>query len=117
MGYTPYLLTGVYVGFDNPKPMGKWETGGKAALPIWVQYRQQVEQFYPEQSFAKPPGLVMININLNSGRAVPPGSYNSVFLPFKTGAEPSGAAVGMEPSERPADSSQSTGEDLFKQVF
>ncbi len=42
MGYAPYLLTGVFVGFDELRPMGKWETGSRAASSIWVDYRKDL---------------------------------------------------------------------------
>ncbi|MCA1944221.1 MAG: PBP1A family penicillin-binding protein [Desulfovibrio sp.] len=54
MGFSPYLLTGVYVGFDELTPMGKGETGGRTALPIWVAYRLKVEENYPVQDFRSP---------------------------------------------------------------
>ena len=54
IGFTPYLLTGVYVGFDQVRPMGRYETGSRVAVPIWVDYRKAVEQDYPEQNFVFP---------------------------------------------------------------
>ncbi len=74
MGYTPYLLTGVYVGFDELKPMGKWETGSRAASPIWVSYRKGVEEDYPYQDFTQPPGIVMVRVDANSGKLASSGS-------------------------------------------
>ena len=38
IGFIPQLLTGVYVGYDNPKSMGSTETGSRAAAPIWVDF-------------------------------------------------------------------------------
>ncbi|QJT10265.1 penicillin-binding protein 1A [Oceanidesulfovibrio marinus] len=55
MGFAPYLLTGVYVGFDDLTPMGKGETGSRAALPVWLAYRQAVEQEYAWEDFPEPP--------------------------------------------------------------
>lgn len=52
IGYSPYLVTGVYVGFDQLHPMGRGETGGRTALPIWLNYRRVVEEFYPVRDFA-----------------------------------------------------------------
>ena len=113
MGYAPYLLTGVYVGFDELKPMGKWETGSRAASPIWVDYRKTVEEDYPYQDFTQPPGIVMVQVDGNTGKLASPGSSQEFFLPFKVGTEPtemsSGAGSGGE-----APASQ---DDLFKQTF
>jgi penicillin-binding protein 1A len=87
-GFTPYLLTVVYVGFDDFRPMGKYETGSRAAAPIWVQYRQAVEGDYPPEDFSKPPGIVMVKVDLDTGLLAGPWSENTAFLPFKSGTEP-----------------------------
>jgi len=57
IGFSPYLLTGVYVGFDQLTPMGHYEAGSHAALPIWLDYRLQVEPDYPLEDFLPPPEL------------------------------------------------------------
>lgn len=54
MGFSPYLLTGVYVGFDELTPMGRGEAGGRTSLPIWAAYRLRVEDNYPLQDFVEP---------------------------------------------------------------
>jgi len=112
MGYSPYLMTGVYVGFDELKPMGKWETGSRAASPIWVGYRKQVEEDYPYQDFTQPPGIVMVRVDGESGKLAAPGSAKEFFLPFKVGTEPTEMAT-------PAGSgtAQPSADDLFKQTF
>ncbi len=88
MGFTPYLLTGVYVGFDEPKPMGKYETGSRAACPIWVMYRQKVEDDYPVMDFNKPPGIVMAKIDAKTGLLAGPYTKESYILPFIAGTQP-----------------------------
>lgn len=113
MGYAPYLLTGVYVGFDELKPQGKWETGSRAASPIWVDYRKKVEEDFPYQDFTQPPGVVMVRVDGRSGRLAGPHSKEVYFLPFKVGTQPSQMAApsGGEGSAPASD------DDLFKQVF
>ncbi|MDD3311269.1 PBP1A family penicillin-binding protein [Pseudodesulfovibrio sp.] len=113
MGYAPYLLTGVYVGFDELKPMGKWETGSRAASPIWVDYRKVVEEDYPYQDFTQPPGIVMVRVDANTGKLASSSSREEFFLPFKVGTEPtemagSGGGTGEAPVSQ---------DDLFKQTF
>jgi penicillin-binding protein 1A len=114
MGFTPYLLTGVYVGFDQVAPMGKYETGARAASPIWVDYRTKVESDYPEQDFPEPPGIVHVRIDAENGQVAGPESTESYFLPFKVGTQPTQMAG--RPAERSEDTSAS-GEELLKQVF
>jgi penicillin-binding protein 1A len=88
MGYAPYLLTGVFVGFDQVQPMGKYETGSRAASPIWLQYRQEVEEDYPPVEFPQPRGIVMARIDAANGLLAGPGTEKSYLLPFKSGTQP-----------------------------
>jgi penicillin-binding protein 1A len=113
MGYAPYLLTGVYVGFDELTPMGKWETGSRAASPIWVDYRKQVEDDYPYEDFTQPPGIVMVKVDGATGKLASPSSKQEFFLPFKVGSEPTETASPYGGNgEAPA-----SADDLFKQTF
>lgn len=113
MGFTPYLLTGVYVGFDEMRPMGKWETGSRAASPLWVDYRRQVEEDFPYEDFTEPPGVVMVRVDGNTGKLASSGSDTEFFLPFKVGTEPTETAA---PAGSREDSTGSA-DDLFKQMF
>ncbi len=123
MGFSPYLLTGVYVGFDQVRPMGKYETGSRAASPIWVEYRQAVEDDYPVQDFPKPEGIVMARIDAGKGLLAGPGTEKSLFLPFKAGTEPKETVQMPPPASQSQNSGQSsgsgpaTGEELLKQIF
>ncbi|GAB6057653.1 penicillin-binding protein 1A [Desulfonatronum parangueonense] len=115
IGYTPYLLTGVYIGFDQLQSLGRMETGSRAALPAWLAYRRQVEETYPEQNFTPPAGLTMARIDPESGLiAGPDWRGTSFLLPFISGTQPQQVAVSMVDGvkERP-----STEEDLLRQVF
>lgn len=113
MGYSPYLLSGVFVGFDELKPMGKWETGSRAASSIWVDYRRVVEEDYPFQDFTQPPGIVMVQVDGETGKLASPGSDNELFLPFKEGTEP----TEMAPSSETGGERTASPDDLFKQTF
>ncbi len=88
IGYTPYLLTGVYVGFDQIRPMGRFETGSKAAAPIWVNYRLAVEKEYRDRNFTVPPEIVITKIDPASGNLASSESRDFFYLPFKKGTEP-----------------------------
>ncbi len=113
MGFSPYLLTGVHVGYDQPKPMGRLETGGRAALPIWLQYRQVVEGQYPPSDFPQPDGVVMVNVDAKTGLLAGSSGGESYFLPFKEGTEPTTqATAGSVPTTGGA---PAAGDDLFKQ--
>ncbi|OEU69139.1 MAG: penicillin-binding protein [Desulfovibrio sp. S3730MH75] len=114
MGFSPYLLTGVFVGFDQLTPMGKYETGSRAASPIWVNYRKKVESDYPYMDFPQPDGVVMAKVDGSSGLLAGPGSTKTFFLPFKEGTQPTKIAGGAGDDSEGGGSSS---EDLFKQTF
>lgn len=116
VGYTPYLLSVVYVGFDQLTPMGKYETGSRAASSLWVDYRAAVESQYEEQDFPQPPGVVMARIDAKSGLLAGPRSKETYFLPFKDGTQPTETADDSD-SGGPAPSTSSSGEELLKQIF
>ncbi len=84
IGFSPYLVTSVYIGYDNNTPMGRMETGGRAALPVFVKYRQAVDPLYPPDDFKAPEGIHFLSIDPNTGY---PGS-SGVSLPFIAGTEP-----------------------------
>jgi penicillin-binding protein 1A len=116
MGFSPYLLTGVWVGYDQIKPMGKYETGARAALPIWLDYRTKVEPGYPEEDFQAPPGIVMARVDARTGRLAGPGASEAYMLPFANGTEPIPSSLPEEFDTTPG-SSNAGGESLLKQIF
>lgn len=101
VGFSPSLVTGVYVGYDQLQSLGRLEQGGRTAAPIFRYYRTVVEQRYPVQDFTMPDGIIM------SGglayRADQPLEGVSA-----TAAEAQDATV--------VDTSQG-GEDLMRQMF
>jgi penicillin-binding protein 1A len=104
VGYTPQLLAAVWVGFDSKRPIGKQETGGRVAAPIWKAFMEEALKGTEPQEFPVPDGLKCININPKSGgRATPEGP--SRLECFRDGTEPAlGSApavqlVGDEPTD------------------
>jgi membrane carboxypeptidase/penicillin-binding protein len=94
IGYTPQLLTGVWVGYDQDKSLGGKETGGKAAAPIWHDYMVKALAGEPVLDFAVPNEVTLVAVD-QSGQRTTPGSSGSVFQAFKRGTEP---AFPMAPS-------------------
>jgi len=61
-GYQPTLVGVAWIGFDQPKKLGNGETGGSAALPIWIGYMDKALKNVPESFMATPEGLVAVRI-------------------------------------------------------
>jgi penicillin-binding protein 1A len=89
IGYIPQLLTGVYVGYDQPRPMGPSETGSRAAAPIWIEFMKSAISSLPTEQFSQPPGVVTVKIHQSGRRATPCDSESEVREEhFKTGTQP-----------------------------
>jgi len=88
IGYTPELLCAVWVGFDRGRrSMGKNMTGAVAACPIFLEFMKNALQDIPKESFEVPDGVVFVNIDRKTGRALPPDApgFPEVFI---KGTEP-----------------------------
>ena len=73
MGFTHDLATGVWLGYDiNETPLARYETGGHAALPIWLDYMQAALRDRPQPDFPIPEGIVFVRIDPANGEAVQP---------------------------------------------
>ena len=57
IGYTPEIIAGVWVGFDNQVSLGKRESGGRVAAPVWLAFMQEALQEEPVTDFPVPPGI------------------------------------------------------------
>ena len=88
MGYTPRFITGVWVGFDDEAPLGKSETGSRAAAPIWLGYMKRILADKPPKIFEVPEGIVFTKIDAETGLLPIPESKETVFVSFKEGTEP-----------------------------
>jgi penicillin-binding protein 1A len=87
-GYTADFVASAWVGFDDNSPLGSSETGGRAALPIWLDFMRQAHEGLPVRDFELPPGVVEVRIDpatgLLAGNAVP-----GRLEPFLDGTQPS----------------------------
>jgi penicillin-binding protein 1A len=88
MGYTPQYITGVWVGFDDEAPLGKSETGSRAASPIWLGFMQRILADQPPEIFEVPEGVVFTKIDAETGLLAIPESKDTIFVGFKEGTEP-----------------------------
>jgi penicillin-binding protein 1B len=85
IGYTPAIVCGVWVGFDQPESLGL--TGAQAALPAWVQFMQDAAPADPED-FPEPSGITMATVDPESGGLATPACPKQIPLPFLIGTAP-----------------------------
>jgi penicillin-binding protein 1A len=99
MGFAPDLAVGVFVGFDTPKPMGKGETGGGVASPIFRDFMKMALADNPAMPFRIPPGVKLIRINPKTGIRAQPGDKAAILEAFKPGTQPAGSYSAMGNSD------------------
>jgi penicillin-binding protein 1A len=81
-GYTPDIVAVSWVGFDKPQALGNGETGGRAALPMWIAFMREALRGEPEKPFDRPPGLVTVRIDPASGLLAKSNQSNGIFETF-----------------------------------
>ncbi|MGI9293417.1 MAG: penicillin-binding protein 1A [Pseudomonadales bacterium] len=82
-GYSPALVTTVWLGFDQNQLLGRREYGGSAALPIWIDFMSAALDGVPEQSRTTPEGIVTIRIDPQTGKRSSPDQTNAIFEVFR----------------------------------
>lgn len=92
IGYTPQVATGVWVGFDKEKSIGKGEVGGRAALPIWVDYMKVAHEGLPQMTFPVPDGIVFANIDSETGKLASASTKKILRQAFVEGTEPTASS-------------------------
>jgi penicillin-binding protein 1A len=84
IGFTPRLATGVWVGYDRPRSLGKDETGSRVAVPIWVSYMGKVLANGPREDFPMPERVVIVPVDLDPSNEC----VRVVPMAFVKGTEP-----------------------------
>ncbi|MDC0518356.1 penicillin-binding protein 1A [Candidatus Pelagibacter sp.] len=84
VGFTSNLVIGVYVGMDNPSPLGKYETGSKAALPIFEEFIKKAVKKSDARPFKVPADMTMMVIDPSSGERAKFTSKNMIVEAYKS---------------------------------
>ncbi|MGH8762288.1 MAG: penicillin-binding protein 1A [Nitrosospira sp.] len=79
-GYQSDLVAIAWIGFDNPRSLGSNETGGHAALPMWMSYMGKALKGVPKAAYAPPPGITTARINPATGLREAEGAVTEYFL-------------------------------------
>jgi penicillin-binding protein 1A len=84
IGFTSNLVIGVYVGMDNPKPLGKYETGSKAALPIFKEFVKKAIKKSEARPFKVPKKITLMVIDPLTGEKAKFTSKNTIMEAYKS---------------------------------
>jgi len=91
VGFTPNIVTGVFLGYDTPKPMGYGESGGGLAAPVFIDFMKVALEGKPVAEFPVPEGMTFESVDRRTGRRVAAGSPGSIREAFKPGTSPCAA--------------------------
>jgi penicillin-binding protein 1A len=89
VGYTPNLVAGVWVGFDDRRTLGDREAGSTAALPIWMEFMREALKQLPPMGFTIPDNVVFAKVNPKTGLMAQDDDQNAKVEIFIKGNEPS----------------------------
>lgn len=96
IGYSPNLVVGVFVGFDDPKSLGKKETGSSVAAPIFGDFMENALADEPAIPFSSPSGMKNVRINKLTGRLANANDSNVIWEAFVAGTEPTFDTYGYQ---------------------
>jgi len=99
VGFTPDLVTGVYIGFDEPESLGRAATGSGVAAPVFNSFMQVALAGQPPENFHMPEGMQVYNIDVHSGMGALPGAPGAVSEPFKPGTKPANVFSTVDETE------------------
>ena len=82
-GFNPSLVAVAWVGLDNGKPLGNKETGGRAALPIWIDFMREALKNTANIPLSQPDGIVGLLIDPETGLKTNPSNQKAIFEYFR----------------------------------
>ena len=83
LGFTSKLVIGVYVGFDEPKTLGKYETGAKVALPVFKKFVEKVIRKKDALPFKVPKGINLVMVDVETGLQPNDNTKTVIYESFK----------------------------------
>lgn len=88
LGFSADLVVGVFVGFDRPRSLGRYEEGSTVAVPIFADFMRSALKDQPAVPFRIPPGIRLVRVNEKTGEPASFGDKNIIWEAFKPGTEP-----------------------------
>lgn len=97
-GFNPEVVATAWVGFDQQEPLGRRETGGRAALPVWIDFMRVALKGREETFLEQPEGLITVRIDPDTGRLARSNDANAVFETFYSERAPEALAEAATPA-------------------
>ncbi len=116
-GFNPTLVGIAWVGHDNSQSLGNWETGGKAALPLWIDFMRHALKGTPEQEPTIPDGITHTLIDTKTGLLARNKSATSVWEYFRTEFTPTQYSTPEEPENSIYDDNLNIAEPAPEALF
>ncbi len=88
IGFTPSVITGVWVGFDQEVSLGNQEVGGRAAAPIWLYFMEKFLSNTPVETFPIPEGIAFVKVDQKTGARVKGTDKGTIYECFLESAQP-----------------------------
>lgn len=88
IGFSPDLVVGVFVGYDEPKSLGKKETGASVSVPVFHDFIAEALKDVPPMPFRVPPGMRQVMVDPETGERAWPGEPGAIWESFVAGTEP-----------------------------
>ena len=95
IGFSPDLVAGVYIGFDQPKTLGRGEAGGSTAAPVFRDFMKVALKDAPNAPFRIPEGVRLVRVNAKTGELARFGDSGTILEAFRPGTEPKRVQSGV----------------------
>ncbi|MBI3778305.1 MAG: penicillin-binding protein 1A [Gammaproteobacteria bacterium] len=116
-GYNADMVTTAWIGFDQPASLGRGETGGHAALPIWIDYMRVALQGIPEKPLTPPQNVVRLTVNSETGNPTAADDPQAMQEYFIQGTETPHELPGVEGEPNPATAPTPPPDNVREKLF
>ena len=108
-GFNTRIVTTVWVGFDQERPLGETEEGARTALPIWIRYMREALKNVPQQKLPMPDGLVQLRVSPETGTLVSAENPDGMMETFMVNHLPGSST----PANNQSQQTPTGGDSLF----
>ncbi len=116
-GFNADVVTTTWIGFDQPASLGRGETGGRTALPVWIDFMRVALQDIPEKPLTPPDTVVKLTINSETGKPTTPDDPQAMEEYFIQGTETPRDLPGLEVETNPEAAPEKVPENVREKLF